>query len=74
MGKKKFKRGNYKIELNISNCPKCNSDNLAKFRYGLPEFTDDLKKQIDEGKIILGGCEIMLDNPLFHCNDCRHEF
>ncbi|NJM53101.1 MAG: class I SAM-dependent methyltransferase [Blastocatellia bacterium] len=74
MGRKKFKRGRYKVELVVSNCPKCNSENLAKFHYGLPEFTDELKKQIAEGKIVLGGCEISFDNPLYFCNGCRNEF
>jgi hypothetical protein len=73
MGRKKFKRGKYK-EIIVSNCLKCNSDNLAKYHYGLPNFTDELKKQIDDGKIILGGCELSIDNPSYCCNDCKYEF
>lgn len=73
MGRKKFKRGRYKAII-ISNCPKCNSENLARFSYGLPNFTDELKKQIADGKIVLGGCELSIDNPIYRCNDCRKEF
>ncbi|MBX7170925.1 MAG: hypothetical protein K1X72_08210 [Pyrinomonadaceae bacterium] len=62
------------MEEKTVKCPKCNSTRIAQFRYGLPEFTPELKKQIDEGKIVLGGCEIWADNPTHFCNDCRKEF
>lgn len=55
-------------------CPKCKSTNLAEFRYGLPDFTDELKRLIAEGKIVLGGCEIFFDNPIYRCNKCHKEF
>lgn len=74
MGRKKFKRGKYKVEIAITNCLKCNSENLAKISYGLPNFTEELKQKIADRKIVLGGCEISFDSPIFHCNDCRHEF
>jgi transcription elongation factor Elf1 len=73
MGRKKFKRGKYK-EIIITNCPKCNSTNLAKYLYGLPDFTDELKKQIADKEIVLGGCELSFDNPIYRCNDCKEEF
>lgn len=74
MGRKKFKKGKYKVEISITNCVKCNSINLARFRYGLPDFTEALKKQIAEGKIVFGGCEVSFDSPIYRCNDCKHEF
>ena len=55
-------------------CPKCKSTEIAEIRYGLPNFTDELKRLIDEGKVRLGGCEIWEDNPTHFCNDCRNEF
>ena len=55
-------------------CPKCKSDDIARFQYGLPEFTDELRRLIAEKKIVLGGCELAFDNPIYFCNNCRKEF
>ena len=55
-------------------CPKCGSKNIAKYMYGLPVFSDELLKEIDNGKIKLGGCVIMEDAPKYHCNDCEEDF
>lgn len=42
--------------------------------YGLPVFSDELLKEVDSGKIILGGCIIMEGAPKYHCNDCNEDF
>lgn len=55
-------------------CPKCKSNSIARFFYGLPDFTEELKKRIDNKEIVLGGCEISWDNPIYFCNDCENEF
>ena len=43
--------------------PKCGSKNLGRYIYGLLLFSDELLKEVDSGKIILGGCCIMDDAP-----------
>jgi primosomal protein N' len=55
-------------------CPKCKSNSIAEIFYGLPNFTEELNKKIEDKKIVLGGCEISWDNPIYHCNDCKNEF
>ncbi|HRH43771.1 MAG TPA: hypothetical protein PKY82_19220 [Pyrinomonadaceae bacterium] len=55
-------------------CPKCQSTNIAEIRYGLPNFSDELNRLIEAGKVRLGGCEISFDNPAYFCNECQKEF
>ena len=57
-------------------CPACGSANVASILHGYPALTDELKRQIDAGEVILGGCCItpgkkMLD---FECRDCGARF
>jgi DNA-directed RNA polymerase subunit RPC12/RpoP len=55
-------------------CPYCNSKNVGKILYGMPMFTKKLEKEMASGKIKLGGCCIIDDSPLYHCNDCGKEW
>ncbi len=55
-------------------CPVCNSQRIASYLYGLPAFSNKLEKDINEGKIVLGGCCISQDDPLFMCLDCKTDF
>lgn len=55
-------------------CPKCGSQKLGKFQYGLPIFSAKLEKQIEKGEVILGGCCVDESNPDFKCRDCGREF
>lgn len=55
-------------------CPSCNSKNVAKYLYGMPAFSKKLEKELEQGKIKLGGCCISDESPQFHCNDCGKEW
>ena len=44
-------------------CPECQSRKLAHIVYGFPAFDKELEKKLDEGKIVLGGCEYNKDFP-----------
>ena len=55
-------------------CPKCSSDNLAEFIYGMPVNGPDLDNDLENNKIILGGCVQHVDAPQYHCNKCDHEW
>lgn len=56
-------------------CPNCNSKNIAKYLYGLPDFEDEkLRKKIKKEKIVLGGCDLFDGEPLYHCNECQHDW
>ena len=58
----------------ILRCPECGSNNIAEILWGLPAFTDELKKCLDEGKVVLGGCCISDDDPRYQCNECMSTF
>ncbi len=57
-------------------CPYCGSRNIANIMYGMPVFDAELRRELDEGTVALGGCEIEIDHPMptHHCNDCGEEF
>ena len=65
---------NMNKEEELVKCPKCKSISIARFYYGLPELTEDLKKKIENKEIVLGGCELSWDNPIYRCNVCSKEF
>jgi len=52
-------------------CPVCRSSKIARIRYGMPVFSPKLEKQINAGKIILGGCCITNDDPEWKCLACE---
>lgn len=55
-------------------CPACGSKRIARILYGLPAFSEQLKQDMEAGKIKLGGCCIREDNPDWQCADCDLEF
>ncbi len=55
-------------------CPVCQSKNIAQYLYGMPAYSDRLKKEINEGKTILGGCCISDQDPAFACMECKTDF
>ena len=46
-------------------CPKCNSTNVAKYLWGLRLLDDQLERDIEEGRVILGGCIYVEKTPGF---------
>lgn len=60
----------------VVKCPYCGSTDTARYLYGYPVFGDDLRKKIEEKKIILGGCEIdpTGNMPRRRCNHCGKDF
>jgi len=53
-------------------CPKCGSDELIQISYGLP--TTKAVERANKGEIILGGCVVSEDSPLWCCNKCKYRF
>lgn len=41
-------------------CPKCGSSNVCEILYGMP--TGEAYKLAEQGKMILGGCDIIIDD------------
>lgn len=55
-------------------CVKCGGHNTAAYLYGLPVFDEQLEKDLETKKIILGGCVVTDLEPMFHCHDCQLDF
>jgi hypothetical protein len=55
-------------------CPVCQSKSIAQYLYGMPAYSEKLKKELDEGKTILGGCCISDQDPSFACQKCKTDF
>lgn len=55
-------------------CPVCGSIRIARYLRGMPVYSEELQKDINECKIILGGCCISEDDPFCICVDCKIEF
>lgn len=55
-------------------CPVCRSKRIAQYMYGMPAYSEKLKKELDEGKTILGGCCISDQDPSFACLECKTDF
>ena len=40
--------------------------------YGLPDFNDELERELEVGWVILGGCVNTGDDPKWQCNEFEH--
>jgi hypothetical protein len=55
-------------------CPVCQSKSIAEYLYGMPSNSGKLRKELEEGKTILGGCCITDQDPSFACQECKTDF
>jgi len=55
-------------------CPLCGSARVAEILWGMPAFSEQMQKDLDAGKIVLGGCCIFGDEPTWQCADCGTDF
>ena len=53
-------------------CPKCGSQSAVKILYGEPTWEAQLAAA--RGELVLGGCCIELNDPLFICKDCSYRW
>ena len=53
-------------------CNICNKE-CAKYLYGFPNYSA-IQKELDEGKIVLGGCCIYIPSPDWHCTTCSLDY
>jgi hypothetical protein len=47
---------------------------VASILYGLPVFNEKLERKLDAGEIVLGGCVVRGNDPIWHCIPCRHQW
>lgn len=54
-------------------CPKCGSQRVARIQHGLPVYTEKLKRDLDEGRVVLGGCCATREDASWKCVDCGQQ-
>lgn len=54
-------------------CPKCGSSRIAQILYGYVIISEALERELKEGKIVLGGCEVTDRDPSWQCTECNIE-
>ena len=55
-------------------CSNCGSKRIAKIEYGLPYFTEEENREVEAGKIVLGGCVLTGNDPAWQCVNCGKQF
>jgi hypothetical protein len=60
----------YKSIKNPHKCPECGSEKIARILYGLPSFSESLRKRLENNEVVLGGCCITVNDPSWKCVHC----
>ena len=55
-------------------CPLCNCKKIATIFWGYPADMKELEKEIEEKKIVLGGCIVTDHDTKWECIDCNHRW
>ncbi len=55
-------------------CPSCGHTPIASIMYGMPALSDTLNRDLNEGRIVLGGCCVSDDDPSWACSACNKVF
>lgn len=55
-------------------CPRCGSSRQSLIVYGLVLLTDEVRAQLHDGSLALGGCAITANDPEWACRDCGHRW
>lgn len=53
-------------------CSQCGSTKILPIVYGMPDYS--LFRQEEQGRVILGGCEVYDDAPKYQCAKCGKEY
>ena len=51
-------------------CPRCGSARVAAILWGLPAGSPALDRDLEAGRVVLGGCCVGDDDPAWECADC----
>jgi hypothetical protein len=47
---------------------------VARILYGLPNFDEELERRLAAGEVVLGGCCVFGDDPVWRCLECHESF
>jgi DNA-directed RNA polymerase subunit RPC12/RpoP len=53
-------------------CPACGSRDVVPVIHGMPD--DEAEAAARRGEVVLGGCMIWPEKPIWHCRACEREF
>ena len=62
--------GRYRSETKPRKCPKCGTNRIASYLYGMPDMNEKMERNIDAGRVVIGGCCIGDDDPRWQCVEC----
>lgn len=51
-------------------CTACLARTIAPVLYGMPAIDEQMERDVDEGRLVLGGCLIGFDDPAWSCTTC----
>lgn len=63
----------YEYSRKPRRCPVCKAATIATILFGLPGGSAKLFADLDAGKIVLGGCCVTDDDPVWQCTACHTE-
>jgi len=55
-------------------CPNCGGTDIAIILWGLANMDSELNKELEDKKVVLGGCCVSGNDPDLECNDCNHRW
>ena len=56
--------------LKPARCPSCGHRPIAVLRYGLPAYSEQLRSDLEGGRVVLAGCCVTDDDPTWTCTAC----
>ena len=63
----------YEYSSKPRECPACGSGPVADILWGMPEMSPRLEEDLAAGRVILGGCCVSGDDPIWACASCKIE-
>ena len=61
----------YECSRKPRKCAGCGSTRIASILYGMPIFSPELEADMNAGRVALGGCCVMEDDPVWQCAGCQ---
>jgi hypothetical protein len=55
-------------------CPNCKKSSIAEILWGYILLTPEGERNLEEKKIVLGGCIVTDNDPKWECTECYHRW
>lgn len=68
------RRERFRAEVRAQRCPSCGSELVSRLFYGLPQYDDELRADIDAELVVLAGSSFAEDSPVWLCRSCGHSW